>query len=841
MVDFAKLRASGSSSAPIDPNEIFKRLPKPPHINDLWATQSQALSQWHSRRSENDLVLKLNTGGGKTLVALLILQSLLNQLRKPAVYLCPNNQLVEQTIHKATEIGISAVPYVAKTELPSEFLNGTSILVASYQALFNGHSKFGVAGTAKEPKQLGAIILDDAHAAFAILRQQFSISVSKKDFADLYADLSMRFRSDFEAIGKIGSFDDIVERGDSNILEVPYWAWRSKAEAIRKLLATDHADDFGYQLPLLRDSFDCCHALISSRDFLITPILPLVHLFPSFIECKHRIYMSATIADDSSLVRTFDANPKSVSTPIIPETLAGVGERMILAPALIGKFKESLSVIKTIVATVAKKNGVVILVPSENSSEEWKDIAHIAKGEAVAKAVQSLISGDSLGPYVFPNRYDGIDLPGKACRLIVLHGLPLGSNTYDLYRAAILLENSSINVTLAQRVEQGIGRGTRGAGDYCVILLSGNDLLSWISQRANLNLMTPSTRTQVLIGHDITKALTSRSELLGTINQCLERDKEWTRYHAEQLADRTEMPAPQKEAIAAAVAERHFLRYLIEKNYEQAISSAREYAEKPKVEVRTKGWILFLAAKAALDWGKESLSTELHKKAFAANKNLMPPKTSVPYETVINVGSQAKNIVSLIQEYGIRWGCVTEFSETISWLTSAATSNQFEESMKRLAKYLGFVGQRPEHDFRIGPDVLWLIEHDYAFILECKNRKEIKNSLTKEEHGQLLTAEAWFATEYPEREAKRMVVHPNSHSTEPAVAEHTFALTFVKLNELIATIKELLSELCGSEVGKDELEKRCASILVKKNLTYTGIASTFLTHFETVKTSKGKS
>ena len=840
MVDFARLRATSSSASPIDPLEIFKRLPKPPNVNDLWATQSQALSQWHARRGENDLVLKLNTGGGKTLVALLVLQSLLNELHRPALYLCANNQLVEQTIQKASEIGISAVPYKKKQELPSDFLNGLSILVGSYQALFHGHSKFGVAGTGKEPKQLGAVVLDDAHAAFSILRQQFSISVSKADLPDLYADLSSRFRADFQAIGKVGSFDDILERGDSNILEVPYWSWAAKSEPIRNLLASTYADVFTYQLPLLRDSFDCCHAIISSRDFLITPLLPLVHIFPAFAECKHRIYMSATIADDSSLVRTFDASPTSIAKPIVPETLAGVGERMILAPALIGKLKDSVAITKTLTTTVAKKSGVVVLVPSDKAAKEWADIGEVASGDQVAKAVQNLILGTSQGPYVFPNRYDGIDLPGKACRLLVLHGLPTGTNTYDLYRASVLLENSSINVTLAQRIEQGIGRGTRGAGDYCVVLLSGDDLLSWISQLSNLSLMTPSTRTQVLIGNDITKAVTSRADLVSTINQCLDRNKEWVKYHAEQLADRIETPSPQKEAIAAAVAERNVLRRLLSKDYEKAISLAKEFCEGPDVDRRTKGWILLLAARAASEWGREKLSLDLHRSAFGANQNIVPPKTTVPYEAIINVGSQAKNIVALIQAYGIKLGCLSEFSEVASFLTSTATSNQFEESLKRLAKFLGFVGQRPEHQFRVGPDVLWLIENDYAFVIECKSRKEAKNALTKDEHGQLLVAKNWFSTEYPVRKAAGIVAHPNSSATEPAAAKNALALTLTKLDELVAATKEVLSELCRAETPAAELEKRCALLLEEHKLNHTGLVSHFLKAFTTLKGKPAK-
>ena len=76
MVDFRKLRSERKQPVPTDPAAIFQRLPKPLHINDLWNGQGKALAAWNERRKEGDLVIKLNTGGGKTLVGLLITQSL---------------------------------------------------------------------------------------------------------------------------------------------------------------------------------------------------------------------------------------------------------------------------------------------------------------------------------------------------------------------------------------------------------------------------------------------------------------------------------------------------------------------------------------------------------------------------------------------------------------------------------------------------------------------------------------------------------------------------------------------------------------------------------------------
>jgi len=324
---------------------------------------------------------------------------------------------------------------------------------------------------------LGGIICDDAHAALGVVRSAFTISVSRREHRDLYDDLVGRFRGDFESIGRLGTFDDIVERQDFGVLEIPYAAWLAKANAVREVIARDFADVFKFQLPLLRDHFHLCHALFAAREIAITPFQPLIHLFPSFHECRRRVFMSATIADDSSIVRTFDANPESVGKPIVPPSLAGVGERMILSPSLM-EIEEGAAAARHLAKCVADKiGGSVILVQFEAQGERWKDVATLRMGDEVAQAVKELRNHTSNGPFVFPSRYDGIDLPGDACRLLILDGLPSATSVYELFRAEILRGNSSINVGLAQRIEQALGRGTRGSGDYCVVLLLGGDLV----------------------------------------------------------------------------------------------------------------------------------------------------------------------------------------------------------------------------------------------------------------------------------------------------------------------------------------------------------------------------
>jgi replicative superfamily II helicase len=159
---------------------------KPAGINDLYASQAEVLDGWFGRRTEQDIVVKLHTGGGKTLVGLLMAQSVMNETGEPVIYLAPTRQLVLQVLGKSQEYGIAALTYVPKQPLPAEFYDGKAVLVGAYEALFNGRSKFGVRGSPQEIVKAGAIILDDAHVALGSVREAFTLNIPAKDHQDVY-------------------------------------------------------------------------------------------------------------------------------------------------------------------------------------------------------------------------------------------------------------------------------------------------------------------------------------------------------------------------------------------------------------------------------------------------------------------------------------------------------------------------------------------------------------------------------------------------------------------------------------------------------------------------------
>lgn len=840
MVDFKKLRQSKSQAIVIDPKEIFRRLPKPEGINDLYISQGEVLDQWFERRGEKDIVIKLHTGGGKTLVGLLIAQSIMNEKGKPVVYLCPNNQLVQQTLVKAEEYGISAVQYEKGSYFSDEFLEGRSVLICNYQALFNGLSRFGTKGGHKTIIEAGAIILDDSHVALSALRQGFTFRVDKDGHPECYSYLCSVFRKDFIDLDKVGTFDDVVEGAEFSVLEIPYWSWRERSQQIRDYLKGNldlSSDEFAFIWPLLRDNFDHCHALIGPKSFVITPIFPLVDLIPTFQECSHRVFMSATITDDSAIVKTFDADPDSVMKPITSNSLTGVSERMIIVPELMRKSSEDIvSSVPAFTKYIVEKKGMatVVLTPGDYAVKQWSEVAEYADtSKKVSSFIEKLQAGKSRGPFVFANRYDGIDLPGTACRILIVDGCPRGLDEYDLFRASVFSGGAELNGFLAQRIEQAIGRGARGPRDYCVVILMGKDLVSWISLSSNLKYLTTSTRAQLEMGSEVSRDVKNKNDFLMTVMSCLDRDRDWIEYHAETLAELDNPTEIASEPILQAAGERKMFRLYRDGYYEKAINLVKILTEKStNIDSKNKSWLLQQAARVANRLGNEEISLNLQKEAYALNHNILRPRTAPSYQRLTIPGIQAEAISKEIFAYKYRLGYIAKFDEVVSLLNHSVSSNQFEQSFSDLGHMLGFSTERPDNVYKIGPDILWIMKDKLALVVEAKSRKENKNALTKKQHGQILEASEWFETNYPELVYQRVIISPNAVATKSATITKTLALTYDGLNKMIVDTRKLLTQLCNSMAPFEELVLLCEKLLRVSSLTPEDIVKTYLEPFK---------
>ncbi|UGY28893.1 hypothetical protein HU675_0020150 [Bradyrhizobium septentrionale] len=124
--------------------------------------------------------------------------------------------------------------------------------------------------------------------------------------------------------------------------------------------------------------------------------------------------MTATLADDGVLVSHFQAAAEQVADPIRPKGGGDIGDRMILAPQEINP-DITIDEIKALVADKAKTINVAVIVPSKKRAEFWSDIAsQTLTAENIEDGTDKLRKGH-VGLTVFVGKYDGVDLPAKAC------------------------------------------------------------------------------------------------------------------------------------------------------------------------------------------------------------------------------------------------------------------------------------------------------------------------------------------------------------------------------------------------------------------------------------------
>ena len=407
MVNFKNRLVGKKAEKPTDPVKLYETLDRAHDKGPLRPAQLAVLGDWFGNyQSTRDVIVKLHTGQGKTLIGLLMLQARLNAGKGPALYLCPDNFLIAQTCDQAKQFGIATC--TADPELPDEFMSGDKILVTSVQKLFNGLTKFGLN---RQSIAIETLLLDDAHACADTIRDQCRIRIPSDEAA--YSALRTLFAADLEMQG-IGTFADICNDKRDALLPVPYWAWVSREAEIAGILSA-HAgrDQIKFAWPLLKDMLGHCQCIISGAAIEIEPYIAPLSAFGSYWKAKHRVFMSATVTDDAFLVKGLQLAPETITKPLSYAKETWSGEKMVLLPSLIHEELDREHIVKGFgVPNSKRRYGVVALVPSFPRTKDWEAYgAIVARKETLSDNIDRLKRGEFEKTVVLANRYDGIDLP----------------------------------------------------------------------------------------------------------------------------------------------------------------------------------------------------------------------------------------------------------------------------------------------------------------------------------------------------------------------------------------------------------------------------------------------
>ena len=525
-MDFSKLGSAKKAQAPTDPIRIFETLPSlSGTFNDLWRGQDKALTEWNAARERQDVLVSLNTGAGKTIVGLLIAQSLVNEGLQNVLYVCSTIDLVRQTSEEADRIGIDHSTRVRKGFSNDLFETGKAFCITTYAALFNGHSAL------RNRFFPQAIIFDDAHVAESLLRDAFTLRVDVYDHEDLFKEIAELFKPHFHELGIAGRFRDALDLSRRSTAFVAPHGLYERSERLLEILlrhgVKDH-DELTYPFAWLEDRINACAAVFTRGAFELTPpFLPSLAL-DIFQQKVRRVFLSATLQSQTDFIRAFGRKP---DVTVTPSNDAGNGERLIVSGR---KVKNGFG--PDFAEKLVETQKVVIAVPDYERAKPWAKVAEPPAREDFSEQLGAFREADD-GAFTLVSRVDGIDLPHDTCRIMIMEGLPSGTSLLERFQWEFLRMNNVHAVRVANRLAQLFGRINRGRNDYGAFLIQGDDLDKWLGNDRNLALLPPLLQKQVLIGREVQEAfgIDSRKQAIALIERVLGRDEGWLDYYQREV------------------------------------------------------------------------------------------------------------------------------------------------------------------------------------------------------------------------------------------------------------------------------------------------------------------
>lgn len=547
---------------------------------------------------------------------------------------------------------------------------------------------------------------------------------------------------------------------------------------------------------------ETCDCIITASAIEISPKGIDLEKISSLEEASRRIYMSATLADDSVFVSALGLAIEDMKNIITPENANDIGDRLVIFPKYVNS-DISETEIKEKVEEVAEKYNVVVLVPSFSRAKFWdKEGTRTAKKDNINRIVDELKSGKHVGKVIFVNRYDGIDLPGDACRMLVIDGLPPLNSIKDRYIQSVAPQSTILLREQVQRIEQGMGRGVRSNDDECCIVLMGDELTDVLSRNKGIDYFSAATRCQYDLSKQLWDLLVSETDSKPTIGQIfelanysLEKDAEWVTTCKENLA--AVKYSNQAKVDEKIVAQRMAFEKSMNRQWIDAANAIKIVKDKEK-DKRTKGYLCQIQAEYT-----NKIDPTLSQEILKAGKNLsaaiLSPLTGIQYQRAINTIPQAQAIRKHLDVEGFGLNELLVYIDgVLSNLCIGSEYEKFEEALKQIGIMIGFVCSRPDKETGgYGPDNLWAIDSSKYLVIECKTESTAQ-MIKKDYCNQLSGSVNWFKENYVyPNECIPIIIHPSKFvDTIASPDENMRVMTEQELACFRKNIRDFYSTLC---------------------------------------------
>lgn len=523
-------------------------------VDALWLHQGDVIRAYaESHQNTPDLALELPTGTGKTLPGLLIGEWVRRKAEGPVVYATPTKQLARQVAATAEREGVPAALLVgsargwdAADEASVE--GGESIGITTYSSIFNSSPKL------PEPRLL---IFDDAHAGEQFVGNEYGISIRRYNDEITYLAVLAAlkpFLSGLLVQRLEGQPDPGAHHQVRLIVPAVDQLALAKLDAALASLPQPHS----FKLAMIRSGLAACCVYLSYGGIQIRPMIPPTYENHVFARAKQRIYLSATLGSGGELERAFGRR-EIVRMPLPTKTPPRSGRRLFVFPDLV-KGGDAVELTKQIISLTDKA-----LVLSQETVANAEAAAKALAGDGIPVMGRDHLEQHGLESFAnattgvlgLANRYDGLDLPGTACRVVVLGGKPDAVGLQERFLSERAEANAALAERLRTRIVQGAGRCTRGPNDYAVVVVLGPDIMKYFSRPENLKALEPELQAEVEFGWQNSKGV-EPNEVIENVEMFLEHGADWREQGepavAEFRQDAAKVEPPGTDALGKAAA-----------------------------------------------------------------------------------------------------------------------------------------------------------------------------------------------------------------------------------------------------------------------------------------------
>jgi len=696
----------------------------------LRGPQQDALRTYVKVADKRDIAFELPTGSGKTMIGLLIAEWQRRRNGSRIAFLTLTNQLAAQVIEEAKRLNLPVADLRGNRDRRStaeegRFLDGTAIAVSTYSNLFNVKPVIN---------QCDTIVLDDAHGGGEYAASMWTVRVKQAEFGAIFQQL-------LDTLTPL-----MTEAQNAEVFDLGAWSRIAIVDLGILPAAKEHIVQILDRLPedtnprfawfLTRPHLHACHIFVSKDAIAIRPYISPTYDHDPFCSVKHRIYLSASLGDVEDLRRTYAIE----QIEAIRAAQEQDGRRYVFAPGLALGEEEILEALR-IIWVQLRPQRVVAIAPSFSALAKLQAELESAMGSRL-NVLGARDIEESLSPFTdaktallaLANRYDGLDLPDDDCRMLVLGESPRATNELETNLSNVWKLGPALRWREATRLVQGMGRCTRSATDFSIIILLGESLVNAATNASLLRLLPISLQKEIEWGRVQVKELGNEPETFANMVISLIDDVSY-RTEADELI------AEQKEArgratspnLAVAAKEVAHSRAFWAGDYSRAQELASEIVDLLSGEewAGYRAWWLYsvsLAARYVDNLGAE-LDALRRAKGTGINAgwldNLLRVRgrtKELPKHGADDLaGIVAERVWNTLEELGWSGKRFGTYCDTMLQQLASTEHKAFHQGLEALGRLLGAQASRP--DGQGDPDVIWKLTDQVWISFEAKTEK----------------------------------------------------------------------------------------------------------------------